>query len=100
MLNTLINDSRRQMRFTAAAGTAQHQPAFRFGGKSLGGMESLREAFLTALVAASAFRYKVFKGKTGQGTQVAVFLQPGLALGIILPFDTLTWNYTAIIQPS
>ena len=82
--NTLIGDSRCQVGLTATAGADQDQPTFRLSGKGFSRLVSSSKTSPGFYVAAPALWYQVLKGKPGQGTQIAVTFQPGIALFLSL----------------
>ena len=63
--DTFVNDSRRQVGLTAAAGPTQYKPALRFGGEGLGGLEGPGKPLLTAWIAASTFGHEIIEGEAG-----------------------------------
>ena len=65
VIDALIDDSRRQMGLTAAAGTAQNQPTLRLGGECFSCLVSTTELLLAPRIAAFSTRLHVVKGQAG-----------------------------------
>ena len=72
-----VGDSRRQVGLTAAAGTAQNQPADGLSGEFPGRLTDSLKLGLVDGIAALPQRLQILEGEAGQRAQVAVRNQTG-----------------------
>lgn len=97
LLKTMIGNSSGQMGLTAATRSHEYQPALGIRGEGCGGPISRDEFLLIGRVLALAMQYQSVESETGQGSQVAVGLQPPKAVVIQLLLGTLAWHKLTVI---